>query len=143
MIIDIELKKSRLAIVKNSKIVLTNDDVLLYNVISNHKLSDFILIVENGKLKKEIKAKDGYFEIPKELIFAGSLHSRICLFGENVLVKDWLIEPIILTEIDGEILPIPEIEFLRQEVTDLKARLEKLEKEQEKKDNVKKLFSRK
>lgn len=140
MILNVELSQFNIAFIKNSKEVLTNNEELWYNVNSKYNIDNMVLSVENGDIKREIKAKDGLFKVDSELLFAGRLKGTIRLFENNKVVKFWNLEPLVLSEHEKGVLEIPLIADLVNKVEELQKQVDLLIEEREKRDNVRKLF---
>lgn len=142
MIKTIELKNFHMAFIKNSKILLTKEETLGYTLNSNYDLNNMILSLRNGTIEKEVKAENGVFEIPKELLFSGKLESTLRLFNGITLIDFWNIEPLIIQECKDGVNAVPEIETLKEEINTLKNQVNELLEIQRKRDKVRSLFTR-
>ena len=142
MKLNLELKSCHIAFLDKTKLVLSGKDTVSIEVKSKYNLDNMFLCVENNGEKAIIKAKNGLFNINSKLLFAGRLTAILRLYEDGEEVNYWKIPPLILSEVNGKVETIEEIDLLKHAYASLNARLMVLEEKQENKDKIKKFFSK-
>lgn len=102
---------------------LIDEDLTFKISYSNINGATIYFTADNGKETKNGVAIDNQFVIEKEFIKIGKLKIRIDIVVNSVIIKKYIVEDLIIKEIDGEIKSIPEIENMRIEINDMRERI--------------------
>lgn len=102
---------------------LIDEDLTFKISYSNINGATIYFVADNGKESKKGVAVDNQFVIEKEFIKIGKLKIRIDIVVNSVIIKKYIVEDLIIKEIDGEIKSIPEIENMRIEINDMRERI--------------------
>lgn len=102
---------------------LIDEDLTFKINYSNINGATIYFVADNGKESKKGVAVDNQFVIEKEFIKIGKLKIRIDIVVNSVIIKKYIVEDLIIKEIDGEIKSIPEIENMRIEINDMRERI--------------------
>lgn len=102
---------------------LIDEDLTFKISYSNINGATIYFVADNGKESKKGVAVDNQFVIEKEFIKIGKLKIRIEIVVNSVIIKKYIVEDLIIKEIDGEIKSIPEIENMRIEINDMRERI--------------------
>lgn len=124
MTIDINLKAN--PFIKMPCQLYTHEKEVILNITSEiYSLNTLSVSLSDGKHSKTIIIHGEPLDIT-EFFRAGKLDIQFTLIENGEKLKTWRVEPLYLKEIDEEILSVPAIDKMQEELEQTKAELEKL-----------------
>lgn len=95
------------------------EDPLLLSFKSVYVITEAVVTLENtgsGRHKSIRTSETALFPVPEEFLTAGELKVKIGLLLNGEVVKEFMVEPLVLKEVDGAIQTFPAVEELREKL---------------------------
>lgn len=115
--------------VRHGEIISLPVDKILLSFSSQYVLNELILTVKTADKVYQIRA-DAEHKADVTAFFtrAGTVDITVSMVIKGVVVKVWQIEPFIVKEISGKYVAIPELEYLKGEISTIKQALAEIVK---------------
>lgn len=123
----------------NNYVITDNDNLMICIDNDFGGNTDIYAIIENG-IQKKIKVKNKCFEIDRKFLKIGELNITIVAICNNQELGRYFCVPIIVKELDNQIVAIDELEVMKQELKQEQEQFKQLKIElQEQIELIKKL----
>ena len=93
-------------------IVADNEDLIL-SFDTTYCLDKAYIVLKNGTVTRKEKLNNPY-AVARELLFAGTLQIEVDLIVGDTRVKRFVLEPLVIKELDGNLVGLPELEEVKQ-----------------------------
>lgn len=145
MKVKLELHNS-IAFLNKSTLLLKKGEPLEISIKTHYNTENLVLCLENNGAFAVVECKNNEFEVNGGVLFAGRLIGELWLYEDGKVIKSWKLPPLILSEVENKIETVKECEQFKidilKELSALQERVAVLEEKQNKKDNIKKFFSK-
>lgn len=109
---------------EGGKIVLLDEDLEI-TVKTNNESIDLYYTASNGTTEIKGKIKDNLITLSRKFLKIGTLRLKIFGLVGDSKVCEYSIEDLIISEIDGKIEAIPQVEYLLEQFNEYSKKMEK------------------
>lgn len=131
--ITITLDKTHGRLSTREPLLLGENEDLRINLVSDLQLSNALINFKNGDTVKQYRVAENPFIVPKEVVKHGKLDCEVNFCASGRVVKTYIVEPIVLYNIDATLIGHPEFDLLKlmlanqaNEIAELKYKLGKV-----------------
>lgn len=104
----------------SENVIFKTDEPLIIKLESVYVLGNMIIAITDGKKTLTIRSKGDTFEVPAELVKAGTLSFDISMYKGGQVIKTFACEPITIIEKDGKLFSYEAYELMRSAVEALR-----------------------
>lgn len=129
----ITLDKTHGRLSTREPLLLGENEDLRITLVSNLALSNVLINFKNGDTVKQYRVAENPFIVPKEVVQQGVLDCEVNFVAGGRVVKTYIVEPIVLYNIDAMLIGHPEFDLLKlmlanqaNEIAELKNKLGKV-----------------
>jgi|AGTN01.1.fsa_nt_gi hypothetical protein len=113
MHLKINLQRSHGRLSSREPFIVTEDENLILDFVSDYKLDDLIITLKSPYGgPTQYRARSPAFTVPRELYKAGELSVSVAVLARGEVVKEFTVEPILIREIPAGFEGMPEFEAL-------------------------------
>lgn len=131
--ITITLDKTHGRLSTREPLLLGENEDLRMNLVSTLALSNVLINFKNGDTVKQYRVAENPFIVPKEVVRQGVLDCEVNFVAGGRVVKTYIVESIVLYNIDATLIGHPEFDLLKlmlanqaNEIAELKYKLGKV-----------------
>jgi len=110
----------------NTLTLTDNENLQIKLVGTLYKGLTYFFKARNGSKFFQIKFVDNFIEIDRKNLSYGILSAKIVGMSNERIIKEFIIEDLILQDVGGKMAVIPEVEILKEEIKTMKEEKEDL-----------------
>lgn len=127
--ITITLDKTHGRLSTREPLLLGENEDLRITLVSTLALSNVLINFKNGDTVKQYRVAENPFIVPKEVVKHGRLDCEVNLVACGRVVKTYIVEPIVLYNIDATLIGHPEFDLLLQHIEAQDAEIQTLKEQ--------------
>lgn len=127
--ITITLDKTHGRLSTREPLLLGENEDLRITLVSTLALSNVLINFKNGDTVKQYRVAENPFIVPKEVVQQGVLDCEVNFVAGGRVVKTYIVEPIVLYNIDATLIGHPEFDLLLQHIEAQDAKIQTLKEQ--------------